>query len=83
VAIYTGNVSVVSDCQRVLRLNHLNVVCNSRSESISGLFQVLGGQRYRAFLDRNFLRRRFQIEISVANLLIDPGPQIFQPLSFP
>jgi hypothetical protein len=54
-------------------LNDFDVVRNSRSESISGLFQVFSGERYRAFLDRNFLRRRFQIEINVANLLIDPG----------
>ena len=34
------------------------------------------------FSTDNFLRRRFQIEISVAHLLIDPGPQVFQPLFF-
>src|SRR5437764_529419 len=81
-AVDAGNVGVICNCQCILCLDNFNVVCNSRSESIPGLLQVLSGQCHRTFLDRSFLRRRFQIEISVANLQLYPGSQVFKSLSF-
>ena len=45
---------------------------------IARLPQRLRSERYRAFLDGDFLRGRLQIQISVANLLIDLGSHVFQ-----
>ena len=83
VAVQAGDIRVIGGRQRVLGLHHFDVVCNSRAEPVARLLQSLVRQRYRAFFHRDFLRRGIQIEISVANLLVDLGAQVFEYLPGP
>src|SRR5271170_4487463 len=78
VAVKAGDVCVIRCCERVLRLNNFYIVRNSRTEPIARLLQRLSSELDSAFLDRDLLRGRLQIEISIANLLIDLGSQVFE-----